>query len=66
MSGSPIFRLPVPKAEQGRDHAGLDTSKVRPMTPLNADPGLYSLSAILGSLFEETIYKGSHYAVVTE
>jgi hypothetical protein len=34
----------------GAGHAGLDTSKVRPITPGKACPGLYSLSAIFASL----------------
>ena len=36
-------------ARKGCGQAGCDTSNVRPMTPVNAVPGLYSLSAI-GSL----------------
>src|SRR6516164_579259 len=32
------------RARLGSGHAGLDTSKVRPITPENAWPGLYSLS----------------------
>ncbi len=37
MLGAPSF------ARSGLGHAGLETSNVRPMTPLNAVPGLYSL-----------------------
>src|SRR5690242_21382884 len=33
-------------ARSGRGHAGLDASTVRPITPGNPVPGLYSVSAI--------------------
>src|SRR3954470_4376881 len=33
-------------ARRGRGHAGLDASTVRPITPGNPVPGLYSFSAI--------------------
>src|SRR6266536_5828272 len=42
--GAPSF------ARNGSGQAGDETSKVRPMTPLNAVPGLYSLSAMILSL----------------
>src|SRR5215831_5485997 len=37
------------RARFGIGHAGCDTSKVRPITPENACPGLYSLSGIWAS-----------------
>src|SRR5215470_16368351 len=37
------------RARTGAGHAGLDTSKVRPITPENACPGLYSLSVACAS-----------------
>ena len=40
---------PLPGA-QGCGQAGCDTSNVRPITPVNAVPGLYSLSAIVSLL----------------
>ncbi len=45
--GEPSF------ARKGSGHAGDETSNVRPMTPLKADPGLYSLSATLLLLLDE-------------
>ena len=44
--GAPSF------ARNGSGQAGSDTSKVRPLTPLNAVPGLYSLRAIKILLFK--------------
>ena len=43
--GAPSF------ARSGSGHAGFDTSKVRPITPVNAVPGLYSFSAMFVSFF---------------
>jgi hypothetical protein len=43
--GVPSFAL------SGCGHAGDDTSNVRPMTPVKAVPGLYSLSAIANSSY---------------
>lgn len=44
--GAPSF------ARNRSGQAGSDTSKVRPLTPLNAVPGLYSLRAIKILLFK--------------
>ena len=39
--GAPSF------ARSGSGHAGDDLSNVRPITPVNAVPGLYSFSAMV-------------------
>ena len=45
--GAPSF------ARFGAGQAGLDTSAVRPMTPGNVVPRLYSMIAMMGSRYEE-------------
>jgi hypothetical protein len=40
-------------ARSGSGHAGDETSNVRPMTPLNAAPGLYSFKAIVNSCLND-------------
>jgi hypothetical protein len=42
-------------ARNGSGQAGSDTSNVRPMTPLKAVPGLYSLRAIKFSPFQKFV-----------
>src|SRR5258705_235952 len=62
--GAPSF------ARSGSGQAGLETSNVRPMTPGNAVPGLYSRSAMLVLLScvarmaaAETCHSAAFYAI---
>src|SRR5580765_5943895 len=50
MLGAPSF------ARRGSGQAWLDTSNVRPMTPVKAVPGLYSLSAMSSSFHQMPAY----------
>src|SRR6516225_5161732 len=49
------------RARFGAGHAGFDTSNVRPMTPGNAWPGLYSLSAMFPSLRIRSVFDAEFF-----
>src|SRR5579871_3054078 len=52
-------------ARLGAGHAGFETSKVRPITPGNACPDLYSLSVIVPSI-RLSIFEGSSSSIIGE